>query len=373
MLGWAIMDPVTLPPSSLLLAYWMGGAFLMGSKRLSEYRDIVGAQGKELLAAYRRSFHTYTEESLLISSFLYALLSSFFIAVFLVKYRIEYILALPAFAVLFAVYLSLSLKRDSVAQRPEKLFREGVLMTTVGVTVALLIVLTFVPVPGLEQFSVDGSTDERPITFVGSDADELVVIDSFLPTQVDVDLGGGDDVLRAGSGPAPGSRIHGGPGRDLLAVSSEETDLEVDLKRSRLVVEAAAPHRVSVTDVEDADVAAPHVVLKGTPRSNTLRYLACQAVVKGREGVDTVVRSGYDPFFEITFDCRPSARIDGGPGNDRLSGTRGEDAILGNDGHDVLLGDRGDDKLFGGRGRDRAVGGEGRDRCDAEKKRGCER
>ena len=158
MLGWAIIDPMTLPPSSLLLAYWMGGAFLMGSKRLSEYRDIAGAkggaQGKELLAAYRRSFRTYTEESLLISSFLYALLSSFFIAVFLVKYRIEYILALPAFAVLFAVYLSLSLKRDSVAQRPEKLFSEGMLMTTVGVTVALLIVLTFVPVPGLEQFSV---------------------------------------------------------------------------------------------------------------------------------------------------------------------------------------------------------------------------
>ena len=44
-------------------------------------------------------------------------------------------LALPAFAVLFAVYLSLSLKRDSVAQRPERLFREGVLMTTVGITV----------------------------------------------------------------------------------------------------------------------------------------------------------------------------------------------------------------------------------------------
>lgn len=154
MLGWAIIDPATLPPSSLLIAYWMGGAFLMGSKRLSEYRDIVGAQGKDLLAAYRRSFRTYTEESLLISSFLYALLSAFFIAVFLVKYRIEYILALPAFAALFAVYLSLSLKRDSVAQRPEKLFREGMLMTTVGVTVALLIVLTFVPVPGLEQFSV---------------------------------------------------------------------------------------------------------------------------------------------------------------------------------------------------------------------------
>jgi 4-hydroxybenzoate polyprenyltransferase len=154
LLGWAIMDPATLPPSSLLIAYWMGGAFLMASKRLSEYRDIAGTEGKDVLARYRRSFRTYTEESLLISSFLYALLSSFFIAVFLVKYRIEYVLALPAFAVLFAVYMALSLKRDSVAQRPEKLFREGMLMTTVGVTVALLIVLTFVPVPALEQFSM---------------------------------------------------------------------------------------------------------------------------------------------------------------------------------------------------------------------------
>jgi 4-hydroxybenzoate polyprenyltransferase len=149
MLGWAMVDLSSLPPSSLLLSYWMGGAFLMAAKRLSEYRDVVSERGKHLLARYRRSFRYYTEESLIVSCFLYAMLSTFFMAVFLIKYRIEYILAFPAIAVMFAQYLALSLKLDSVAQKPEKLFREYYLMTTVVVTNVLLAVLTFVDVPAL--------------------------------------------------------------------------------------------------------------------------------------------------------------------------------------------------------------------------------
>jgi len=153
MLGWAMVDPYTIPPSSLIIAYWMGGAFLMGTKRLSEYRDITAAGGIDLLHRYRRSFQRYSEHSLLISSFLYAILSAFFIAVFLIKYRIEYVLALPAFASLFALYLALSLKRDSVAQKPERLMRETRLMLVAGATVALLAVLTFTDIPGLKQLS----------------------------------------------------------------------------------------------------------------------------------------------------------------------------------------------------------------------------
>ncbi len=37
-LGWAMVSSTTIPPSSLLLAYWMGGGFLMALKRLAEYR-----------------------------------------------------------------------------------------------------------------------------------------------------------------------------------------------------------------------------------------------------------------------------------------------------------------------------------------------
>ena len=61
MIGWAMIDPATLPPSSLILAFWLGGAFLMAAKRLSEYREIVASHGLELLARYRASFAGYTE------------------------------------------------------------------------------------------------------------------------------------------------------------------------------------------------------------------------------------------------------------------------------------------------------------------------
>ncbi|MEM9556748.1 MAG: UbiA prenyltransferase family protein [Acidobacteriota bacterium] len=153
MLGWAMVSPVTLPPSSLLLAYWMGGAFLMATKRFAEYRTVAQEVGVEVLERYRRSFRDYTENRLLVSAFLYAQMAAFFLAVFLIKYRIEYLLSLPLFAALFAVYLRLGLKHGSTAQAPEKLFRERLLMATVVALVLLLGVLTVVDLPWLERLA----------------------------------------------------------------------------------------------------------------------------------------------------------------------------------------------------------------------------
>jgi 4-hydroxybenzoate polyprenyltransferase len=153
MIGWAIIDPTTLPPSSIILSYWFGGAFLMGAKRMSEYREIVASHGKDLLAQYRRSFAGYSEISLTTSVFVYALLSSAFLAVFLIKYRIEYILVLPAVIMLFAKYLALSMLPGSTAQKPERLFRERGLLAIVVLVSALFGVLTFVDLPSLEALS----------------------------------------------------------------------------------------------------------------------------------------------------------------------------------------------------------------------------
>lgn len=153
MIGWAMIDPTTLPPSSIILSYWLGGAFLMAAKRLSEYREIVASHDKNLLARYRRSFAHYTEVSLTVSCFLYALLSSFFLAIFLIKYRIEYLVTLPAFALLFAQYLALSLRPGSAAQRPEKLFQETGLMIVVSLLVLLFVIATFSQMPFLEPLT----------------------------------------------------------------------------------------------------------------------------------------------------------------------------------------------------------------------------
>jgi 4-hydroxybenzoate polyprenyltransferase len=152
-IGWAMIDPTTLPPSSIILAYWCGGAFLMAAKRYSEYREIVASHGAELLVRYRASFAGYSEVSLNISCFVYGLLSTFFLAIFLIKYRVEYLLVVPAVIALFGYYLALSTRPASSAQNPEKLFRERKLIALVAILAALFIVATYVDMPILSVFS----------------------------------------------------------------------------------------------------------------------------------------------------------------------------------------------------------------------------
>ena len=152
-IGWAMIDPATLPPASVFAAYWFGGAFLMGAKRLSEYREITSSHGRELLSSYRASFKHYTEETLTASTLFYALISAMALSIFFVKYRIEYILVLPTITFLFAKYMSLSLRPGSTAQKPERLFMERGLMAIVVITSVLFAVLTVVDIPGLDAFT----------------------------------------------------------------------------------------------------------------------------------------------------------------------------------------------------------------------------
>jgi 4-hydroxybenzoate polyprenyltransferase len=158
-IGWVMIDPNTLPPSSIILAYWFGGAFLMAAKRYSEYREIVGSHGAELLIRYRASFAGYSEISLNISCFVYGLLSTFFLAIFLIKYRVEYLLLVPVIISLFGYYLALATKPASSAQNPEKLFREPKLLGLVGLLAVLFVVATYVDMPSLNVF-----TGQRYIT-----------------------------------------------------------------------------------------------------------------------------------------------------------------------------------------------------------------
>ena len=55
---------MVFPPLSLLIAYWMVGAFFMAVKRFAEYRRIGDPQ---ISAEYRRSFKYYNEERLMVS------------------------------------------------------------------------------------------------------------------------------------------------------------------------------------------------------------------------------------------------------------------------------------------------------------------
>lgn len=150
LLGWFIITKSVFPPVSILVGYWMAGAFLMGTKRLAEYRMIGNP---EVAGLYRKSFKYYTEKTLFGSSFFYALCSTFCIGIFLVKYRIEYVVGMPFMFALFAYYVMMAFNEDSAVQKPEKLYREKKLLLLVGLVIVIFVVLTILDIPSLHSFS----------------------------------------------------------------------------------------------------------------------------------------------------------------------------------------------------------------------------
>ena len=147
-LGWYMVTAVVLPPASLLVAYWMLGAYFMALKRFSEHRQI---NDPAVAARYRKSFSFYSQESLLSSAIFYAVTSMLFLGAFIMRYRMELILAFPLIALLMSIYFGLAFRHESSVQNPEKLYREPRLMPFLALTVATFIVLLFVDVPWLGE------------------------------------------------------------------------------------------------------------------------------------------------------------------------------------------------------------------------------
>src|SRR5688500_6839223 len=113
----------------------------MAIKRFAEFREIGNASTS---AKYRRSFAYYTEQRLLVSIMFYGSHAMLFFGAFIMRYRLELILAFPLMALVMAVYLSLAFKPDSAAQRPEGLHAEPSLMIPVVTCAVLMMVLMFV-------------------------------------------------------------------------------------------------------------------------------------------------------------------------------------------------------------------------------------
>lgn len=158
-LGWLLIGIEFIPPSSVLIAYWMGGAFLMATKRFAEYRFIGDP---EIAGKYRHSFTIYTEGSLLSSTVFYALCSSFFLAIFLIKHRIELLISFPFLALLFTWYLYLGFEENSIVQTPEKLYRKKGFIFYVFFLFVLLVVLLKIDIPALSWFNNELPIGVRP-------------------------------------------------------------------------------------------------------------------------------------------------------------------------------------------------------------------
>jgi decaprenyl-phosphate phosphoribosyltransferase len=146
--GWFIATTSSAAPASLLLSYWMVGCYFMAIKRYAEYREIGD---RKAAAAYRKSFAYYTLERLLVSVMFYGSAAMLFLGAFVMRYRLELILAFPLVALVMAMYLDLSFKEDSAVQRPEGLYREPKLMAAVVACSIVMAALMLVDIPVLKD------------------------------------------------------------------------------------------------------------------------------------------------------------------------------------------------------------------------------
>jgi len=69
--------------------------------------------------------------------------------VFLVKYRIEFILSFPFIAALFTWYAWYGLRKETVVESPEKLYKKWKFILYTIFVVILILILFFIDIPGL--------------------------------------------------------------------------------------------------------------------------------------------------------------------------------------------------------------------------------
>lgn len=140
-IGWFAVDSASFPPSSIILSFWMLGAFLMAAKRLAELKEI---NDPVIAANYRSSFSWYTENRLVITLVAYSSGCMFFSAIAMMKYHPELILSAPFLMVLFGYILKLTYEPNSVIQNPELLFRKPLFIVySLFISVLMYLLLNF--------------------------------------------------------------------------------------------------------------------------------------------------------------------------------------------------------------------------------------
>lgn len=175
-----------------------------------------------------------------------------------------------------------------------------------------------------------------------------------------VDTGAGDDVLlveRAEWVGGSGSSYDGGAGSNTLTLWAGAS-LDLDLASRQMVTRRSGRDvRASVKDFDSTFVVATELALRGTRKDDDLRFQACTATVRGRQGQDVLAQNIYGSTFPTRLRCQQRER---------------SLRLFGGGGRDVLRGGSGPDLLIGGPGRDTVLGNGGRDRCSGEKLTSCE-
>ena len=88
-------------------------------------------------------------------SFFFSLTSAFFFGVFLIKYKVEFLLTVPFLAFLFVWYMAIGMHEDAVTQRPEKLYQERGFMAYLIFLGVLVTIVFFIDLPPWFDFLIN--------------------------------------------------------------------------------------------------------------------------------------------------------------------------------------------------------------------------
>jgi decaprenyl-phosphate phosphoribosyltransferase len=124
--GWFAITPHSTPPGTVLIAYWMAGAFAMALKR---YAELQSFSDRTRAAGYRKSFRFYTPKGLLAFSIGCFGISFATLALFLQRLgqqtgEWKVVLILPIYLALSIWYFVIALKPKSSVGAPETIYRE---------------------------------------------------------------------------------------------------------------------------------------------------------------------------------------------------------------------------------------------------------
>ena len=104
---------------------------------------------------------------LLVSVFFYITACAMFAGIFIVRYRVELILAVPVIAGFFAYYLKLGFREDSPVQNPEQLYRERGFFLYSVLCALVFVLLMFTHIPQLYDIFLIEPINVAPLWTIG--------------------------------------------------------------------------------------------------------------------------------------------------------------------------------------------------------------
>ena len=154
MAGWLAVS-YAYPPLTLILGVWLSGYFLMNCKRINEILTWRGTNQE--MEKYRPSLIRYTENKLILISFILCLGAISSITIFFAIYKIEFCLLIPFIILSMAQYLRISFSNKyKIINNPNFIFSDKLISISIVAFIILSPILFKIEIPILREFFAKG-------------------------------------------------------------------------------------------------------------------------------------------------------------------------------------------------------------------------